>query len=57
VSNNKAKYEALMAGVKLCYTTGTDSVQVFLDSQLVGSQLNGKYEVTNDTMASYVRQV
>ena len=33
-SNNEAEYEALVAGMKLCYTVGADSVQAFSDSQL-----------------------
>lgn len=31
-SNNKAKYETLIAGIEQCYTTGVDSVQAFSDS-------------------------
>jgi len=34
-SNNEAEYEALIARIELCYTTGADSVQAFSDSQLV----------------------
>ena len=37
VSNNEAEYEALIAGVELCYTAGADLVRAFLDSQLVVS--------------------
>ena len=32
LSNNEAEYEALIAGIELCYTTGADSVQAFSDS-------------------------
>jgi len=56
-SNNEAEYEALIAGVELCYTTGADSVQAFFDSQLVVIQLNCAYEAKDDTKAAYVRQV
>ena len=28
-SNNEAEYEALIAGMELCYTTRADSVQAF----------------------------
>jgi len=56
-SNNEAECEAMIAGIELCYTAGADSVQAFSDSQLVVSQLNGNYEVKDDTMAAYVRRV
>jgi len=56
-SNNKAEYEALIAGVELCYTAGADSVRAFSDSQLLVSQLNGEYEIKYDTITAYVRRV
>jgi len=31
-SNNEVKYEAQTTGVALCYTAGTDSVRVYLNS-------------------------
>ena len=31
-SNNEAEYEAIIAGIELCYTAGADSVQAFSDS-------------------------
>jgi len=31
-SNNEAEYEALIAGIELCYNAGADSAQVFSDS-------------------------
>ena len=55
--SNEAKYEALIAGVEFCYTARADSVPAFFDSQLAVSQLNGEYEVKDDTMASYVCRV
>jgi len=36
-SNNKAEYEALIAGVELCHTSGADSIRVFSDSQIIVS--------------------
>ena len=56
-SNNEAEYEALIAGVELCYTVGADSVQAFSNSQLVVSQLNGAYEGKDNAIAAYVRRV
>jgi len=57
VSNNEAEYEALIAGVESCYTAGANMVLAFLDCQLVVSQLNGGYEVKDDTMAANIRRV
>ena len=56
-SNHEAEYEALIAGIELCYTARADSVQAFSDSQLVVSWLNGAYEANDDTMAAYIRRV
>jgi len=39
-SKNEAEYEALIAGIELCYTAGVDSVQANSDFQLVISLLN-----------------
>ena len=44
-------------GLELYYTAGANSIQVFSDSQLVVSQLNGAYEAKDDTMATYVQRV
>ena len=49
-SNYEAEYEALIAGIELCYAMGADVVRAFSDSQLVVSQLNGEYEKKDDTM-------
>jgi len=53
-SNNEGEYEALVAGLELCYTAVVDHVQAFSDSQLVVSQLNGAYELKDKVMAAYV---
>jgi len=55
-SNIKAEYEVLIARIELCYTAGAYSVRAFSDSQLVVSQLNGTYEVKDDTTTAYVRR-
>ena len=55
--NNEAEYEALIAGMELSYSAGSDSVQAFSDSQVVVNQLNSAHEAKYDTMAAYVRRV
>jgi len=53
-SNNEAEYEALIAGIELCYIAGADSIQAFSNLQLVVSQLNSAYKAKDDTIAAYV---
>lgn len=55
-SNNEAKYESLITGIKLYYTVEADSIEAYSDSQLVVNKLNGDYEVKDKTMAA-VRRV
>jgi len=56
-SNIEAEYEALIASVELCYIIRVDSVRAFSNSQLMVSQLNGEYEVKDNTIATYVWRV
>ncbi|KAF8100015.1 hypothetical protein N665_0233s0017 [Sinapis alba] len=53
-SNNKAKYEALIAGLHLAKVVGAKRLQVFCDSQLVASQYIGDYEAKNERMDAYL---
>jgi len=55
--NNEDKYKALVAGIRPCYTTGAESVRAYYNSQLVVSQLNGVYELKDNTKVAYVRRV
>ena len=53
--NNEAEYEALIAGIELCYMARADLVKVYSDSQLVVSMLNGDYKVKDNIMVAYCR--
>ncbi|XP_060960791.1 uncharacterized protein LOC133031326 [Cannabis sativa] len=53
-SNNKAKYEALIAGLRLAKTVGARRVEVYSDSQLVVNQVSGEYQTRRERMAAYV---
>ena len=44
VSNNEAKYEALLIGLKMAKDLDVKAVHVFCDSKLVCTQINGEFE-------------
>ncbi|XP_065007682.1 uncharacterized protein LOC135638490 [Musa acuminata AAA Group] len=56
-TNNKAEYEALVAGLRLALEMQVAAIHVLTDSQLVAEQLNGGYEAQDPTMAKYLAQV
>ena len=56
-TNNKAKYEALVAGLDLAKAAGAENIVVHCDSQVVMSQINGDYECKNDRMKRYLEEV
>jgi len=45
VTNNRAEYQALIAGLQEAQRLGTRDVEVYLDSELVVNQINGLYRV------------
>ena len=54
-SNNKAKYEALVAGLQVVQKLGAEEVEVYLDSRLVVSQIEGRFEVKDYHMLQYLK--
>ena len=56
-TNNKAEYEALVAGLDLAKAAGAKNVVVHYDSQVVISQVNGGYEYNNGRMKRYLEEV
>src|SRR5450830_1920837 len=44
-TNNVAEYQALLAGLELALDRGVERLDVFMDSELVVRQVNGKYKV------------
>ncbi|XP_057537987.1 uncharacterized protein LOC130815514 [Amaranthus tricolor] len=56
-SNNKAEYEALLMGLKICYESGAKELAAFSDSQLIVGQVNGEFEAKDDSMKMYLQQV
>ena len=40
-SNNQVEYEAMLAGLRLVEDLDAQEIQIFIDSQLVASQVQG----------------
>jgi ribonuclease HI len=53
VSNNVAKYEALMHGLKLAKEISIRRILYFGDSDLVVHQVSGEWDAKEANMASY----
>ncbi|XP_012836309.1 PREDICTED: uncharacterized protein LOC105956941 [Erythranthe guttata] len=52
--NNVAKYETLIAGIRLALAAGARKLLIQIDSQLVVKQVLGTYEAKEDSMAKYL---
>ena len=49
-SNNEAKYEALISGLKIADALKVEELIVYSDSQLVVNQLSSEYEARDERM-------
>ena len=49
-TNNVAEYSALIAGLELALDKGVTDIDVFMDSELVISQLKGEWKIKNDRL-------
>jgi ribonuclease HI len=49
-TNNVAEYRALIAGLELALDKGVTELEIYLDSELVVSQLSGKWKIKKDTL-------
>ncbi|CAN5662284.1 hypothetical protein BH24ACT26_BH24ACT26_01590 [soil metagenome] len=49
-TNNVAEYSALIAGLELALEHGVSHVDVFVDSELVASQVRGEWKIRNDRL-------
>ena len=52
-SNNEAKYEALLHGMRMAKACGATRLRIFGDSQLVAQQVMNKCDTVNDSMIAY----
>lgn len=53
VSNNQAKYEALIAGLKLARDLGVEILRCKTNSQLVEGHMNGTFQIKDDQLLKY----
>jgi ribonuclease HI len=49
-TNNVAEYEALIAGLQLALDHGVTELDIYVDSELVASQLEGKWKIKNERL-------
>nr|GEX25657.1 reverse transcriptase domain-containing protein [Tanacetum cinerariifolium] len=56
-SNNKAEYEALIAGLRIAAQIGVQNVHVSVDSKLVVNQVLGAYVAKDENMIKYLKKV
>ena len=57
VSNNEAKYEALLHGLRLVVSLGIKRLLVYGDSLLIVKQVNKEWDINKDTMDAYVEEI
>nr|GEY32185.1 hypothetical protein [Tanacetum cinerariifolium] len=56
-TNNEAKYEALIAGLRISEQMGVKNLQANVDSRLVANQVNGTYIAKEVDMIRYLEKV
>nr|GEU82349.1 reverse transcriptase domain-containing protein [Tanacetum cinerariifolium] len=56
-TNNKAKYEALIAGLRIAEQMGVKNLQANVDSRLVANQVNETYVSKEADMIRYLKKV
>ena len=53
--NNEVEYEALIARLWVVQRLGAEEVEVFSDSRLVVSQIEGRFEARDNRMSQYLK--
>ena len=54
-SNNEAEYKALIASLRAAQKLGVEELEIFSDSRLVVSQVEGSFEVRDSRMSQYLK--
>jgi ribonuclease HI len=49
-TNNVAEYTALITGLELALERGISEIEVYVDSELVASQVKGEWKIKNDRL-------
>ncbi|KAJ8499563.1 hypothetical protein OPV22_010115 [Ensete ventricosum] len=55
-TKNEVEYEALLFGLKVAAELGAEDIEIFTDSQLVASQVNGEFETREAAMIKYLAE-
>ncbi|GJX19326.1 reverse transcriptase domain-containing protein [Tanacetum coccineum] len=55
-TNNEAKYEALIAGLRIAKEMQIQELAIFVDSQLVANQVKGLFEARQQTIKQYLEK-
>ena len=55
VTNNEAKYEAILTGLRIARALGGENIMLKSDSQLVIGQVRGEYEAKEARMQKYLK--
>ena len=56
-SNNEVEYEALLAGLRATLSLEVADLEIYSDSRLVVSQVEGSFEAKDSRMTDYLRLV
>ena len=56
-ANNKAEYKALLVGLRTILGINARDVEIYLDSRLVVSQVQGNFEARDSRMKEYLQLV
>ena len=54
-TNNKAKYEGILTGLRLGQALGAKNLLIQSDSKLVIGQIRGEYEAKDERMQKYLK--
>ena len=54
-SNNEVKFKALIAGLRVVQKLGAEEVEVFSNSKLVVSQIEGSFKAKDASMQKYLK--
>jgi ribonuclease HI len=49
-TNNVAEYQALIAGLELALQEGISEIEIYVDSELVAAQVEGRWKIKNDRL-------
>lgn len=56
-TNNEAEYRALLLALDRAYEITQDTVECYMDSELVCRQITGRYAVKSEKMAGFLQEV